>query len=81
MGTPACQHVARNKAAPAASGPGAAKTHKNSVSIRQAEAILAGLPAHVMDELVSDLAEAVLAVLLSEGAPEPDERDDESGRL
>jgi len=34
-----------------------------------------------MDELVSDLAEAVVAVLLSQAATEADEGDDESGGL
>jgi hypothetical protein len=48
---------------------------------RQVEDILAGLPAHVMDSLVADMAEAVVAVLLSERAAEPGESDDESGDL
>jgi hypothetical protein len=48
---------------------------------RQSGDILAGLPAHVMDELVSDLAEAVLAVLLSAGTSEPGGSDDASGSL
>jgi hypothetical protein len=34
-----------------------------------------------MDELVEDLAEAVVAMLLSQAAIEPDEGDDESGDL
>jgi hypothetical protein len=34
-----------------------------------------------MDELVEDLAEAVLAILLSQAATEPDEDDDESSDL
>ena len=44
-------------------------------------AILAGLPAGVMDELVSDLAEGVVAILLSGAATEPGEGDDASGSL
>jgi hypothetical protein len=59
----------------------AADGGKNSVSIRQAEAILAGLPAPVMDELVEDLAEAVAAILLSQAATDADEKDDASGSL
>ena len=47
---------------------------------RRAEAIVAGLPAHVMDELVEDLAGAVLA-MLSEAATEADGCDEESGDL
>jgi hypothetical protein len=45
------------------------------------EAILAGLPAHVMDELVEDMAEAVVAMLLSQAAPDADEEDHASGDL
>jgi hypothetical protein len=37
---------------------------KKSPTIREPEAILAGLPADVMDELVEDMAEAVVAMLL-----------------
>ena len=44
-------------------------------------AILAGLPADVMDECVEDLAEAVVAMLLSQGTTEPDEHEHESGDL
>jgi hypothetical protein len=66
---------------PATSGPGAANAGKNSVSIRQAEAILAGLPEHVMDELVEDLAEAVVAILLDRQSAETVECDDESSDL
>jgi hypothetical protein len=43
--------------------------------------ILAGLPAHVMDELVGDLAEAVVAMLLSQEPSPSDEGDDASGDL
>ena len=49
--------------------------------MRSPETILAGLPAHVMDELVDDLAEAVVAILLSQAATEPGEEDDASGDL
>jgi hypothetical protein len=47
----------------------------------QAEAILAGLPAGVMDELVDDMADAVVAMLLTEAASGSDESDDASGNL
>ena len=47
---------------------------------RRSEAIVAGLPADVMDELVADMAEAVLA-MLSEAATEADGCDEESGDL
>ena len=57
------------------------KSHKNSANISRVEAILAGLPAHVMDELVEDLADAVVAMLLSQAATEPDEDEHESGNL
>jgi hypothetical protein len=61
---------------------GSPKTSLLTVSEpRQLGDILAGLPAHVMDELVSDLAEAVVAILLSQAAAEADEGDDESGGL
>jgi len=49
--------------------------------MRSPEAILAGLPADVMDECVKDLAEAVVAILLSQAATEPGEEDDASGDL
>lgn len=48
---------------------------------RQVEDILAGLPAHVMDELVEDMADAVVAILLSQAATDADEKDDASGDL
>ncbi len=48
---------------------------------RHAADILAGLPAHVMDECVQDLAEAVVAVLLSQATAEPDEDEHASGDL
>jgi len=48
---------------------------------RRSEAIFAGLPAQVMDELVSDLADAVVAILLSQAATDADEKDDASGDL
>jgi len=80
-GTPAGEHVARNKPVPSPSAARAAGPRKNSVSIRQPDAILAGLPAHVMDELVEDLADAVVAILLSQAATDADEKDDASGSL
>ena len=49
--------------------------------MRSPEAILAGLPADVMDECVEDLAEAVVAMLLSQAAIEPDDDEHESGDL
>ena len=49
--------------------------------MRSPEAILTGLPADVMDELVEDMAEAVVAMLLSQAAAEPDDSDDASGDL
>ena len=52
-----------------------------AINTRRSEAILAGLPAHVMDELVEDLAEAVVAILLSQGTTEPDEDEHASGDL
>ena len=57
------------------------KPDRKSANTRRAEAILAGLPARVMDELVADLAEAVVATLLSQAAAEADEGDDESRGL
>jgi len=80
-GTPAGVRVAPKKPVPAPSAARVARSRRNSATSRQPEAILAGLPAHVMDELVSDLAEAVVAVLLSQAATEADEGDDESGGL
>ena len=47
----------------------------------QAEAILAGLPAGVMDELVDDMADAVVAVLLRQAAGETGDDADESSHL
>jgi hypothetical protein len=49
--------------------------------MRSPEAIPAGLPADVMDECVEDLAEAVVAMLLSQAAIEPDEDEHASGHL
>lgn len=48
---------------------------------RRPEEILAGLPEHVMDELVADLAEAVVAMLLSQAASDADDEDHASGDL
>jgi len=48
---------------------------------REPEPVLAGLPAEVMDELVKDLAEAVVAMLLPPASAEPGKEDDESGDL
>jgi len=59
----------------------ATKPGPNRVSVQRKPAdILAGLPAPVMDELVDDLAEAVVAMLLSQTA-EPDQEDDASSDL
>jgi len=43
--------------------------------------ILAGLPAHVMDELVEDMAEAVVAILLDRETAETSDSDNESSHL
>jgi hypothetical protein len=48
---------------------------------RRAERILAGLPGDVMDSCVSDMAAAVVAMLLSEPTLEADEGGDASGDL
>jgi hypothetical protein len=45
------------------------------------EAVVPGLPADVMDECVEDLAEAVVAILLSQAAVEPDDDEHASGDL
>ena len=79
--TSAGEYVAGNKPVPAPSAARVAGPHKNSANISRVEAILAGLPAHVMDELVEDLAEAVVAMLLSQAATEPNEDDDANGNL
>ena len=54
---------------------------RKSANTRHLADILAGLPPHVMDECVEDLAEAVVAMLLSQAAAEPDEEDDASSDL
>ena len=64
--------------------PGAkcAESGPNRVPVqRRTDDLLAGLPAHVMDELVDDMAEAVVAMLLSQAAAQPHEEDDASGDL
>ena len=56
---------------------------------RRPEAVLAGLPAEVLEGLIEDLAEAVVAILLSQAAAcgersrtaEPNEDDNASGDL
>lgn len=48
---------------------------------REPEAVLAGLPAEVMDGLVEDLAEAVVAMLLPPASAEPGKEGDESSDL
>ena len=58
-------------------GPTAAR----SARTQRIEGTIAGLPAHVMDECVEDLAEAVVAMLLRQAAAEPDEEDDASSDL
>ncbi len=55
--------------------------HRERAGTRQPADILAGLPEHVMDELVDDLAEAVVAILLSQAASDASEKDDASGDL
>ena len=57
------------------------KPSKKSANTRQAEAILAGLPAHVMDSLVEDMAEAVVAMLLRQTASNADECENASSDL
>jgi hypothetical protein len=54
---------------------------RRSASTSDVTEILAGLPADVMDECVEDLAEAVVAMLLSQAAIEPDEDEHASGNL
>ena len=51
------------------------------VAERVSEAILAGLPPYVMDECVADLADAVVAMLLSQASLQADEGQDESSDL
>jgi hypothetical protein len=48
---------------------------------REPEAVVAGLPAEVMDGLVEDLAEAVVAMLLRPPSAEPGTEDDASRDL
>jgi len=52
-----------------------------SANPRHPADILAGLPADVMDELVDDIAAAVVAMLLSQTAIESDEDEHASGNL
>lgn len=54
---------------------------RKSANPRHPADILAGLPQHVMDELVEDMAEAVVAMLLSQTAIESDEDEHASGDL
>jgi hypothetical protein len=54
---------------------------KKTTNKRRSEAVLAGLPGQVMDELVEDMAEAVVAMLLDRESAEPGESDDASGSL
>jgi hypothetical protein len=58
-----------------------AEPSPNCPNTRHTANTLAGLPAHLMDELVEDLAEAVVAMLLSQATAEPDEEDDASSDL
>ena len=46
----------------------------------QTEGTIAGLPAHVMDELVADMAEAVVAMLLDKEVLGPDDDDSDDAR-
>jgi len=48
---------------------------------RPNEAILAGLPAHVMDELVNELADAIVAMLMRQAVTGPDEEEHASSDL
>jgi hypothetical protein len=57
------------------------KRHNMKTNKRPSESILAGLPSALMDQLVDDLAEAVVAILLTEAPTRPDESDDASGDL
>ena len=57
------------------------RSSKINANSRRAENILAGLPADVMDELVDDVAEAVVAVVLRQAATQTDEEDDASSGL
>ena len=75
------ERVTRNKPISAPSATRAAGRGKKSASTRQPADILAGLPAHVMDELVEDMAEAVVAVLLDQATLAPDDEDDASDDL
>jgi len=43
---------------------------------RRPEAVLAGLPAEVMDAVVKDMADAIVAMLLDQQATESDKSDD-----
>ena len=87
-------HPAANSARPPLAAPGVEDKRPRRLGVRirrrpgcvdantrRTGDILAGLPAHVMDELVEDLADAVVAILLSQGTTEPDEEDDASGDL
>ena len=82
---PNCLLVERTPADTRVAGEGPARSrrlpHRKSARTRQPVDVLAGLPAHVMDELVEDLAEAVVAILLSQGTTEPDEDEHASGDL
>jgi len=46
---------------------------------RELEAVVAGLPAEVMDGLVGDMADAIVAMLLDQQATESNESDDAEG--
>jgi len=74
------ERVPGNKPVPPPLPARAADSSKNSASIRQPEAILAGLPAPVMDELVEDMAEAVVAMLLDKEVLGPDDDDSDDAR-
>ena len=82
---PNCPLVGRMPAETRVAGDDPARSrrlpHRKSANTRHPAAILAGLPAHVMDELVEDMADAVVAILLSQAATDADEKDDASGDL
>ena len=80
-GKPAGERVAQGGPVPAPSAARSADSSKDSANTRRPEAILAGLSEHVMDELVDDMADAVVAILLSGVATESGESDDASGSL
>ncbi len=82
---PNCPHAGRMPTArrEAVGEPGRSRhsPHGRSANTCDPEAVLAGLPAHVMDECVEDLAEAVVAMLLDRESDETDHEDNEGSDL